>query len=352
MSDDASVGAEQGKDANGAGAPLPVVLQVTEAAGANAGSAPERSSRPQASRRKPAREISVFGAVPADCTSWGVKRQTRSGGWDAVSFGDGGVELHQFPLSELTDDVIPARWGAGTYKVQWWRPGEGGGRKFLGQGPPITYKDPSARAVDATAVHAPDPLGQHLEFMRMVGTEAQAKIDSTLALARALTQSAAPAPGLSASDILAIVREERAAAAAALQAQREEHAAQLAALEAKMQAAIAARDDDDEPSALEATAAAAIAAKKKTGGFLGFLAAIAEHKDLIKEALPLVIGTLSTVNEGLKTTQAAAQASAAQRQRPQAQPRTVTVDPEVAETEAQRDQREAWERLPVDQHTQ
>lgn len=313
--------------------------------------------------RNSGREISNFGTIPEGTTHWGVKRETRSGAWDPLSFGAGAVQSHTWPLDELTDDAIVARWGYGTFRTQWFKPNEGGGARFICQGSKVTYKEPTR---DAPAPSAAEPrnvaMREHLEFLELVNSSAQSKIDSTLALARALRgdRDRDDRPSLSTEDLRGILRDEREAQAALLQ----QHLAdQSARTQASIDAAVAPLrerlneladdDDDDDETAVAGAIRTAGGGLSRKKGWLGIIGTIIENKDLLKELAPVALTALGTIAEVAKASQKA-QAVAVEQQRPAPQARArgttidttgeTTVDPPVEQSE----QDAAWSRLPVD----
>ncbi len=168
----------------------------TPESGAHESMAPEvaqlRMARPRARRPVSHVPVSVFGAVPVRCSSWGIKQVTLSGQWEPLSFGDGRVNHQEWPLSELSEENVRARWGDGRYRVMWYESTPGGGRKFMCMGRIVDFASPELAAPPApapAASSAPDSLGpltEALKVLAVIRGAADEKIDGMVKLAQVI----------------------------------------------------------------------------------------------------------------------------------------------------------------------
>ncbi len=176
----------------------------------------EAARRPRARRPGAAQHVSPFGGVPQLCTHWGVQKLTLAGAWEAISHPDGtGVRRFEWPLSELSLETLQARWVHGTFRAQWFKPSDNGGRKFLTTSTPITIDPVAASPAEPVAavpsVSGPQ-LGEFVAFMDLVSGKAKEQISGMADLARVMAGGAQQGQ-LTGRDLLDALRDERASAA-------------------------------------------------------------------------------------------------------------------------------------------
>ena len=194
----------------------------------------------------------VFGAAPVSVTHWAIKRQTPMGQWEPLSFvtPDGQVEVREFPIAELSVDIVRQRWGAGTYRVSWRDQAPNGGLVARGSGRIFTV--PAAPvaapqiAPSMTNDALPSGFASAIAIMNVIESKAANQIAAMGQLAAMMRQ-----PGT--DPILLQILQQQQAQTAALQQS-------IAALAARVDAADDGDDDDDddEPSAAGQMARAAV----------------------------------------------------------------------------------------------
>lgn len=123
--------------------------------------APNTAKREQRPAASPV-DLGAFGAPKRGTTHWGLNRYLPDGTKERLYASSGtGIQVREWPLSELSEATIARLWGPGVYSIQWRGPSEGGGRKFLGWGQDFAVEGPDGSAPvasAATSVHAP-PVG-------------------------------------------------------------------------------------------------------------------------------------------------------------------------------------------------
>lgn len=131
---------------------------------------PVRRYKKTPAAERPSVALSPFGSVPQRCTHWGVKRQTPVGGWEPLGYRDPSstLELREWPLAQLSEDTIRERWGAGTYRLQWYGTTDTGGRASLGQGRYLTLHPVAAPPPPPAPVAAPPALGGFTEAIALM----------------------------------------------------------------------------------------------------------------------------------------------------------------------------------------
>jgi len=252
----------------------------------------ERAPRARARRSGAPAVVSPFGGVPAGATLWGLQRAALSGAWEACNHPDGdGVRRHEWPIVELSIDSLRERWGAGTYRVQWFRVADNGGRKFICVSSAITVDAP--RVVEAAPASASASSGssmrEFVSFMDLVDSKTEAKIAGMANLARLI--GGQQPQGLSGSDLLAALREERAASAKAT-------AEAIASAVAPIQAKLDALGAQGAPGGGLVDAAAKAAGPLFGDGAMGSLMAFASSnpevaQTIVEKGAPIVQAALS-----------------------------------------------------------
>lgn len=251
--------------------------------------APAPVIRPRARRASAPVQVTIFGGIPASATMWALQRATLSGTWDACGHPDGSVVRHEWPLSDLSDSVVSERWGAGTYRVQWFKHADNGGRKFLCCSAPITVLAKPAPAAAAAAPSEPSALSdlaQALQVMDLIDRRSDMKIAGMANLAKAL--GGARTDSLSGEDLVRVMREERAHTTTML-------TEAISALNAKVDA-IGARASGDDGGGVIGQAAKA-AGGLVDGGTLGSLMSFAKDnpdlaQTIVEKGLPMIQGAV------------------------------------------------------------
>lgn len=273
--------------------------------------------------------VSVFGAVPERCTAWGIKRASLGGRWEVLSHGDGTVKGQEWPLDALTIENVRAWWGPGKFRVMWFEPTEGGGRKFMCLGRVVEF-EPEAPPVVVRAAPAPAASGggdmlsgldATLRVLDVIEGRADAKIEGMHKLALVIAGGGA-SRGISGDDLLRILREER-------QASAETTAAAIAAAVEPLKRQIAELSEDEGEDAASLAAAAAKPLIRGKGTLATALNFASENPDLVKAGLPIVAGAFSALAALFQQSQSGtAEAVAAKREaaaspvaRPRAEPR-------------------------------
>ncbi len=248
---------------------------------------------PVARTPDPTVPVSNFGGVPENATHWRVRRRVLGGGWEHLSHAEHGsiAAVSVWPLSELSEELLQARWGAGRYEVQWVKPMPGGGSRVLRGGrqidilppPPPPSPQPSTPGV----TFGPE-VDRTLQMMRMITTEADAKMSSVLQFAAAL--AGRQNNGFGAAELELIMRNNREAVAAAV--------APIQAELASLRRELDAEESDDEGTGLAGAAASAAASAgmlKGKGAWVQAANFAAGNPELVKAALPIVADTLGKI---------------------------------------------------------
>ncbi len=119
---------------------------------------------------------SVVGSLPTEATTWRCFRVTNGEARPCRHPSEDGVEVSEWPLAELNLDVLRARWGSGTYKIQWL--GERDGKRVpLGWSKLVTLTSPQPRAATAPAPVASSDLEQYLRLQRMMRQDLQVELE-------------------------------------------------------------------------------------------------------------------------------------------------------------------------------
>jgi hypothetical protein len=286
---------------------------------------------PRARARRPAAPVAVspFGGVPAGAQLWGLQRATLAGAWEACNHPDGeGVRRHEWPIGDLSIEALRDRWGAGTYRVQWFRVADNGGRKFICCSSAITVDPPAVAEAQpvASAQSSGSSMREFVSFMDLVDSKTEAKIAGMANLAR-LIGGQQPA-GLSGSDLMAALREERAAAA---KATADAIAAAVAPLHAKLEALGGQGGQGGGIVDAAAKAAAPLFGEGTMGSLMAFASSNPEvAQTLIEKGAPIVQGALSGLLAIFASSKPAAPPAPAQRPRAQlVQPQPQVVQPQV-----------------------
>lgn len=257
-------------------------------------SAPTTPARPRARRAVPAGPPSAFGAVPVGATVWSMQRMGITGVWEPVSGHPdaSGVRRHEFPISELSPATVRERWGAGTFRVGWFKPHGSGGRKFMLYSAPVTL-DAEATPAPAPVASAPaaSPIGQMVEFMDLVENKAKSQIQGMAELARVIAGNGQQ--GLTGRDLLDALRDERAAAAKTTEAAI---AAAVAPLQAKLDALASASPAGGGIVEAGTKAAASLFGDGAVGQILAFASAQPElAQSVVENGAPIVKSAISGV---------------------------------------------------------
>lgn len=250
--------------------------------------------------------VSPLGEVPARATYWGIRRQSMGGRWEVLSWGAPGedAEVREWPITDLSVKTIQARWGAGTYQVQWLQPSGAGGRKHLTYGRPAVVR--AAVAVPDVVAPAPgvapaSPFGPEfthaMQIMGVIKQSAASDLQNIRAMADLMGGGNR---GLGGAELQLILQNQAAQTAALM---KELVASAVAPLHAKL-AEIEARDDDDEDDAGGGLAAVAQAGAGliKGKGWLGTVLNWAQGnpdlaKEVIKGGMPIIASAATKIAE-------------------------------------------------------
>lgn len=332
-------------------------VSVTPAEDAAPSAAPPvaRARKPRAPMPAPAsgpppvKPPGVFGAVPPLVSHWGIAKRSPTGifeprGWAPPG---AGIELKEWPISDLSETTLRDRWGDGVFAVQWIKPSNNGGRALLRGGREVTILPLAAPAAPAAAA-APAAPAVNPAFAQLLPTFElmdllQRRQDSDLGRLASLAElMAGRSQGLGAAELELILQRQAATQAAAI-------AAAVAPLQAQIATMQEGEDDEGSPL-LEAAAAAApfIKGKGLWGQAVNLAFAHPEAAATIAEkALPVLLEGASKLLAMFlpqqATAPAAGPASVVVQMRPQgvARPRAVAA-PAAPRTAAE----EAWDRLP------
>lgn len=241
--------------------------------------------------------VSVFGAVPIRASAWGIKRRNSVGHWDVLSHGESNVRRQEWPISELSEETVRARWGAGHYRVQWFEVTANGGRRFMCLGREVEFEDahtpaPAPAFVPSSGGAAvSDPLGPLTDAMRVIDlieARADGKIEGMARLAQIIGGGNR---GISGEDLVRVLREER-------QSYAESTRAAIAAAVEPLQRQLAEfggeDDDDDSPGIADAARAAAPLIKGK-GTLASVLNFASANPKIVEGALPIIAGAFSAL---------------------------------------------------------
>jgi hypothetical protein len=253
--------------------------------------------------------VSPYGAVPEGVTHWGARRRTLSG-WEQCGYAPPGATLEQrdWLLGELSETTLQARWGPGTYEIQWIMPLAGGGRRVLRGGREVKVLAPAAAPVAAPAIAGSPMSSLHeaLSVMSVIDGRAKEQIAGMAELARIIA-GGNNSHGVSGEDLRAILRDEREAQARAtadaIKAAVEPLQKQLAEL---VEEDDDEDDEDDEPGAHVASAARAaggrLFAGRKWWQQVGAYAT--ENPEMVKAVVPVIVGAVTNVANAVTTAMA------------------------------------------------
>ncbi len=234
--------------------------------------------------------INIYGAVPATATAWACHKQGLHGAFEVLSWGEPGetAELREWPLSQLSEDEIRRRWGAGTFQCQWLKATETGGRRNLQRGRIFTLRAPEAVAPPPAAV-ASSPLGESFDLtmrvMAMIEKQSDQKVNNVMQMAREL--GGGGRGGLGGAELQLILQNQSAATEKQIQTAV---AAAVAPLQAQLE-----REDEEGGSTVGAVAAAAAPLIRGKGAWATVANLAMANPDLVKVALPLVADTAMKV---------------------------------------------------------
>jgi hypothetical protein len=231
--------------------------------------------------------MEIWGGVPLRATYWSIWRVGLGGEFSILPWGAAGetVELREWPLSDLSVATITARWGGGTYKVQWLEVSPRGARKSICYGRVFTLRNV---AVEPPIVRA-EPAGiDDFEKMNRLDQRTFGMMDAIFKAAAAL--GGGQQRGISGEELRSILREEREAATREREREREAHAAQLAAVAARVDE-LEQEDEDEDPSIVDGAIAAV--PRIKGNGVMASILNFAQSNPELSKAL--VVGGLPIV---------------------------------------------------------
>lgn len=163
-------------------------------------------------------EISVFGAVPPRATMFGIRKKNIAGVWETMSYAPPGATLQAeaWPVSELTEDTLYQRWGAGVYEPQWVVPVGNGGRRVQRGGRTVKLLDRGHAPPPAPSPNVTPPgivLGEDISrtfaLMSALDSITNNKLTSMAEMARAF--AGGQPQGLTRSDLELLLRDNREA---------------------------------------------------------------------------------------------------------------------------------------------
>lgn len=141
--------------------------------------------------------VSHWGSVPARVTHWSCTKRGVNGEWTSLGWSPpgSGVELREWPLTELSDDTIRQRWGPGVYRCGWYGPNGSGGRSHLGRGREVTILPLGVAAPIEPPTDALGPgFAQAVAVMDMIERRANTQLTSIAQLATVLASRGGPDP--------------------------------------------------------------------------------------------------------------------------------------------------------------
>ena len=277
--------------------------------------------------------VHSFGVPPPGTTTWMMTRRPLGmhgkGGWQKCSSADeSGTHVREWPLSELTPDVVRSRWGAGEYRVGWLAiDPETGAREGKGSGPAVIL-EPEAVATPvrptAPAAPPPPPFGnpsapmndfeRAIQVMTVLDQRANNTLTRSLEIASSLMTPLMQRQGggLDVATLQLIMQSSAQQTQALIQQMQQQHEQSMTALRAELATLRRSGDDDDDDDDddVPATVARAAAPLFRPGQPIGdgIKAAvanyIAQHPDEIVSLLrsaPAVIGKLSEVLQSTPT---------------------------------------------------
>jgi hypothetical protein len=260
---------------------------------------PKPTARPRARRPETPPEApaapGIFGRIPPSSDRFSIQRVTLNGGYEPLSFPtpDGQAEVSQFPMVDLTLETIRERWGAGEFRVRFFR---AGGRHHIVYSPHVRIRDVKA-AEAAPAVK--DPMAEAIAMMRLSDERANQSLRGVVELA-ALLSGNQKQSGVTAEMLQLILdrqneRFERVISEMRTDArtERDEHRRTIEDLRREM------REGAGTPAENAALAAVAGVAPKlyRRGMTMGDLikAMMAENPEILSEAIKAGMPILQTV---------------------------------------------------------
>ena len=246
----------------------------------------------------PAGALSNFGGVPQSATHWAMTRRTPIGNFEPLAWAPPGssVAVREWPLAELSEKEVEARWGLGCYRVQWIAPTVNGGRKYLRAGlrtfdivrpTPIPSAEPAPSSPSSAA---PDPFGGAFQLMDLIERRTDGKLDSLVKLSSLL--GGGSSRGISPEEMRAIIRDEREAAEKA-------RLVELAAVEARWAAKLAEFEGEDDGPDIAGAVIGAAPRMKGSGWLANTLNFAQANPELAKVAvqggLPIVLAAVSSL---------------------------------------------------------
>ncbi len=253
----------------------------------------------------PVRALSQFGGVPHGATHWGIRRQLPTLEWETLGHARPGAitKDREWPNAELSEEEVQRRWGPGVYEIQWVVPGPRGTRRVQRGGrtveilPVATVAAPSVTepaAVAATIFNG--PMGDALSLMQLFE---KMKLDGVASMVQMMQIQAqaggARGGGFGAAELELVMRNNREATAAAVQAAVAPLQAELATIRRELDSA-----GEDEGSPVAAAAASAVGTfVKGKGGWAQAANFAAANPELAKVALAGVVELAGKVASAL-----------------------------------------------------
>lgn len=303
--------------------------------------------RPRARRADPDdRAPSPLGLIPAGVGWWGISKRNDLGVWESQGWAapGAGVESREWPLAELTEATIRARWGAGHFEPHWIRVTPNGGRRVLRGAREIRILPLPVEASPAPPppVAAGSPLGEAFALARELRAMVKDESDTTLNGLATMAQMFAgrQQQGLGAAELELILQRVIAASSAAT-------SAAIAAAVAPLQKQIAELTEDDATPIADAARAAAplLRGRGPVTSALNFLAA---NPDLAKSGVELAQSALSTVEKAIARVPPPSPPGAPAVVRPRAIAAASAPTPESPFAGESAEVVQAWQSLPVD----
>jgi hypothetical protein len=223
----------------------------------------------------------VFGVPNPEVNAWGITKKEH-GKWVRQTHPDAnGTHLREWPLSELTLEEVRDRWGAGSYRVQWFvhdpeheEPGQR--HRSGGTGPVFELEGAGVpRVTVPQAPPAPTPSAATggfdlaVQFMRMADERVSSQLTSIATLAQAIA-GGNNNRGVDATVLQLLLDKQQSQFASLVERMSAAHEAQLTELRgqvASLRSEIEDEEDDDAGSAVSSVAKTAIPRVKKGDSF-------------------------------------------------------------------------------------
>jgi len=279
---------------------------------------------------------------PASNSYWAAKKRNSLGEWEVMMYAPEGSQIaaREWPIADLSEGNLIARWGAGDYTITGVKPTPNGGRQYVGPGRLVRVTAPRVAPAAppsevAASVFASGPATDVFNMMSMlekmvdakqarVSEAATAQTNQLMAIAQMMTGGAQAQArgGLGAAELELILRNNQETMLAAV-------ARQLEPLKAEM-ATLRAREPEAGGPGLGDAARAAGSFIKGKGNIATILNWASENdelaKEIVKHGLPIVATAVTKVSDVVGEVLRPRTPAAPVESRPVASPRAPVVE--------------------------